>query len=177
MLIKFFSILLITFGVFTSQSIYNYTITTINGANKPLSVFKGRKILIVTLPVAKTLENSAFLKKVDSISKVYEKTLSIIAVPSFEDGYSVTNAASVRNYYNALLGQQVTITEGMFTHNSSPSQDPLFVWLTHSEKNGHFDCEVEDVGQKFFITEQGELYGIASPKVELSAKLLSKMIQ
>jgi hypothetical protein len=40
----------------------------------------------------------------------------------------------------------------------------------------HFDIDVKGSGQKFFVSENGELYGVFGPEVNLSAKLLNRML-
>jgi glutathione peroxidase-family protein len=156
---------------------YSYKITTIDGTEKSLSVFKGRKILVVILPVSYSAGDIEFLKKVDSISKVYQSRLAVLAVPSIEDGYDTINTSSLHSYYSSFLGQQVTISSGVYTRKTSGLQDPLFYWLTHGEKNLHFDTDADGVGCCFYINEQGELLGEVSSKVGLTPKVISRLMQ
>jgi glutathione peroxidase-family protein len=45
------------------------------------------------------------------------------------------------------------------------NQHPLFKWLTHLNKNTHFDRDVEETGQLFIISKKGTLYGILGRQV------------
>ena len=160
----------------TIDGIYSIQITTINGADKSLSVFQGKKILVVVLPTSQRSQDSAFLKTIDSIAHNYSSSLSVIGVPSFEFGYNAENARTLRHFYNGLLGQRVTITEGMYVRKTSPMQHELFRWLTRKEKNVHFDEDVEGIGEKFFINEGGDLYAIVGPNAILTQRLLQKLL-
>jgi len=174
----FFGLSLLLTSFYLSGDIYSIHITTINGADKSMEDFRGKKILIVVLPVTKTSADSMFLGAIDSISRNYSQNLSIIGVPSFEGGYKISDLDDLRSFYAGLMGTGVTITEGVYTgKGSGERQHKLFTWLTHKEKNVHFDLDIEGPGQKFFINERGELYGVVSPQVKLTSRVMLRMMQ
>ena len=165
-------------GLILFNDIYSIHITTINGDDKSLEEFRGKKILVVVVPVTKTPDDSVYPRSIDSISTTYSENLSVIAVPSFEDGYDSANLEDLRSYYEGLIGNQVTLTEGMYTRKTTQGlQHELFSWLTHKEENIHFDLDVEGPGQGFFVNEEGELYGVVSPEVGFTEKLMQRMMQ
>jgi glutathione peroxidase len=165
-------------GALWYSSIYTIHITTINGQDKSMEDFRGKKILVVVLPVTRTATDSAFLKTIDSVSRNYSQKLSVIGVLSFEDGFQTSDLNSLQIYYHSLLGNQVILTQGMYTRKESgKKQHELFFWLTHSGENTHFDIDVSGIGQKFFVNEQGELYGVAAPEGKLSNNVMQRMIQ
>jgi len=76
-----------------------------------------------------------------------------------------------------ILDTSISITTPLFTHASSgPQQHNLFNWLTHSEKNIHYDYEITGPGTIFFINEQGELYGIFGPEVKFSNRVINRVL-
>ena len=165
-------------GIAWYSSIYTIHITTIDGQDRSMEDFRGKKILIVVIPVTKTANDSAFLRTIDTVSKNYAQQISVIGVPSLEDGYDTTDLSGLQTYYHSVLGNQVTLTKGMYTRKmAGGKQDELFSWLTHKEKNIHFDDDVKGAGQKFFVSEQGELYGVSEPEGRLSTKLMDRMVQ
>ena len=165
-------------SIATYTSIYTIHITTIDGQDKSMADFQGKKILIVVLPVTKTANDSAFLKTVDSVSRNYSNQISIIGVPSVEDGYKNTDLNSLKQYYRSILSDKVTLTEGMYTRKEPGAmQHELFSWLTHKEKNIHFDDNVTGAGQKFFISEDGELFGVSGPEGRLTRRLMDRIVQ
>jgi glutathione peroxidase len=154
-------------GIACYSSIYTIDILTIDGQNKSMQDFNQKKIMVIVLPATQNAQDSLFLRSIDSFS-ISHQNVSIIAVPSFEDGYDLANSASLRNFYQSLLADRVTLTKGMFTRKgSAQNQHELFAWLTHSEKNTHFNLDVEGPGQKFFINEGGNLYAVIGPNMPL----------
>jgi glutathione peroxidase len=165
-------------GIILYGSIYTIHIITINGQDKLMQDFQGKKILIVVIPVTKTANDSAFLRTIDTVSRNYAQQISVIGVPSIEDGYTSNQLNQLQTYYHSFFGNRVTVTRGMYTRKESgTSQHELFSWLTRKEKNIHFDYDVSGVGQKFFVSEQGELYGVSDPEGRLNSRLMDRMIQ
>lgn len=177
MQIMAFKTCLLIGAVFLINDLYSIHITTMAGTNKPLSDFEGKKILVVVLPVTKTADDSVFLRKIDSVSIAYASELSVIGAPSFEDGYELSNFEDLQTYYQSLLGSQVILAQGMYTRKASSQQHALFSWLTHKEENVHFDSDVQGARHKFFISEQGKLYGVLSPETPLTTRVMEKMMQ
>lgn len=178
MRLVFFNICLL-FGVaLWHSSIYSIHITTIDGHNKSMGDFYNKKLLIIIIPSSKTSADSSFLRTIDTLSRNYASKIAVLAVPSVEDGYSSGNLEDLASYYHSILGEQVTIAQGMYTRkNSGNQQHELFSWLTHIDKNGQFDSDVKGPGQKFFISSHGELYGESEPQGKLNDRLMNRMIQ
>ena len=85
------------------ESIYSHSVTTIEGVNKPLSSFTGKKILIITLPLQQTSSNDSLLHSLDSLNTAYNGSLIIIATPSYEDGYTPAIKDSLKQWYRSML--------------------------------------------------------------------------
>lgn len=154
-----------------AQDIYSLSFTTIDGQQHPMNAYKGKKILIVVLPGVISKSDTAFLKSLKTVPENYGGSLSVLAIPSMEDGYTPT-ALSRSEEYRKYIGYDVTITQGMYTRKNAVQQADLFKWLTDKDKNGHFDMDVEGAGQKFFVNESGTLYGVFGPPATLSPKLM-----
>lgn len=148
---------------------------TIDGAVKQMNEFEGKRIMVIVLPVSQTENDLQLLKLLDSFSIKYSSKYTMIGIPSIEDGYSQEEAESLKTWYKSTLHNQFIITTGMYTKKASPEQDALFRWLTNKNENIHFDEEVEGPGEKYFINEQGELYGVYSPGAVLNDELLNAM--
>ena len=160
------------------SNIYTIHITTIDGQEKSMADFQGKKILIVTLPISKSAKDSIFLRTLDNISRRYADKISVIATPSFEDGYKKSDLNDLKIYYRSILGSQIFLTQGMYTRKSSSlKQEELFSWLTSAAKNEHFNEEVTGAQQVFLINTHGDLYGIIDPGVSVSDKTLKRLIE
>lgn len=165
-------------GSTITESIYIHAVVTIEGENKTLSSYQGKKMLIVTLPVIQNTSNDSLLHSLDSIQSVYSSTLKIIGVPSYEDGYSPTIKENLKQWYRSILDNSIIITEGLYTRKTSgPLQHSLFKWLTDKSKNGHFDNDVEGPRQKFVVWTDGKLIGVVGPQLRISSNTMNNLLQ
>jgi len=164
-------------SVISNKDVYKIHFITIDGEDKALQEFSGKKIMIVILPTTQTADDSAFLRSVVKASENYSNKISVIGMPSFDDGYNEADSNKVAYFYRMSMGRTITISKAMYTRKTSHGkQHSLFSWLTHADQNGHFDTDATGVGEKFFINENGELYGIISAKGQLNNQLMDQMV-
>jgi glutathione peroxidase len=168
----------LSFGaMFLNKDVYKIHFTTIDGEDKALEEFRGKKIMIVILPTTQTADDLDFLRSVIKASENYGNKISVIGMPSFEDNYSEADSNKVAYYYRMAMGRTIIISKGMYTRKTSRGrQHSLFAWLTHADQNGHFDSDAAGPREKFFIDENGQLYGIVSAKGELNNNLMDRMV-
>lgn len=160
-----------------SEGIYDYTVPSIEGGDKALSDYQGKRILIVTLPVSQTAAADSFLYSLDSLATSRASTLSIIGVPAIEDGYTAAQKTVLTSWYRSKLDSSILITEGLYTRKTSgTNQHPLFKWLTDVNMNEVFDMDVAGSGYKFFVRETGELYGVLGAGIKLSSNAINKTL-
>lgn len=160
------------------ESIYSHSVISIEGVNKPLSAYQGKKILIVTLPIQQNASNDSLLHSLDSLQVSYADSIVIIGVPSYEDGYTSTIKTSLTQWYRSILNQAIVITEGLYTRKTSGSQQhPLFKWLTDRNKNGHFDKDVEGTRDKFFVWKDGELTGVLGAQTRIGSSTIRDLLE
>jgi glutathione peroxidase len=171
-------LLLLTFlaGLPSVTSLYSIHITSINGQDKSMSDFAGKKLLIIVLPVTTTPADSQYLERVGQVSRTYADSVNVIGVPAYEYGFTTASQSAISQRYTSLIGSQVFITSGMYVKLSSAKQHPLFSWLTHSTQNGVFDEEVKGVGQKYFIDSYGQLFGVLSAAFTLRDSLMARLL-
>lgn len=165
---------LITF----SGSVHDYSVPKIEGGNQSLSAFAGKKILIITLPIQQNATADSMLFSLDTLAYSRISTLKVIAVPSFEDGYTNAQKIILEQWYRTKLGNHIIITKGLHTRKSSGvQQHPLFRWLTNANQNGIFDIDVEGPGHKYFSKRNGQLYGVLIPPSKISGQSVQKTLQ
>lgn len=122
-----------------------------------MSSFSGKKILIVPF---KTKE---FLERIDAIQKANTDILQVIAVPAIDFGDTV-NAKSISTGGRLSL----ILTQPMVVKKGSEAQHPLFKWLTNVSANTHFDTDVKEEGQMFFVSSKGTLYAVLNKRAPAS---------
>lgn len=163
------SVITVWLGLFFgSTGIYDFSFETIEGQTKSMSLYQGKKILVVTLPLQHTASSDSILFSLDTLAKNNSALIQVIAVPSKEDGFTESNKAALRQWYRSKLGNEIVIMDGVYTRKSAgTNQHVLFRWLTHEVENEHFDLDANAPGFKYFISSQGELYGVLSPTTRI----------
>ena len=165
--------LLIILSSFMLKSFYDISVRTINGNILSMSDYKNKKLMIVILSTEKT--DTAYLQSLDSLSRQYADSITMIGVPAYE-GSQPDSVTALQNYYQTYLGSQFIITEMMYTTKASGRQNELFEWLSNKDENQHFDMDAAGAGTKYFINGNGELYGVFVPQIPLSGRLINRMI-
>lgn len=176
----FNKLILATLGLLTFNmlsGIFDFNITAMNGAEQSLSAYSGKRIMIVVLPVTHTASDSAMLIDLDSLSRKYQDSITMIGIPSYEYGYNPDSIQALKNWYESMLDSQFVLARGMYTRKASASQNDLFAWLTNEDQNGHFDDDVAGPGQKFFISKDGNLYASATPNAEMTEQIFKHMLK
>jgi len=150
-------------GLFTG-SVYDYTVSRIEGGNQPLSAYQGKKLLVITLPVSQDAAADSLLYSLDTLATAHAAVLKVIAVPAIEDGFTTAQKPQLLQWYRSKLESNILITDGMYTRKASGTQQhPLFKWLTFSNQNEVFDIDAAGPGYKFFSNSSGQLYGVLKP--------------
>lgn len=170
----FFISLLWLVGFTEPGSIYDFNVVTPDGNELALNSFEGRKLMIVVLPSTTTPADSAMLLQLDSLNKTYKDSVTMIGIPSYEDGFTDDDAGYLLDFYQTLLGEGFVIAGGMHTRKTE-GQAELFSYLTHAEQNGHFNEDVTGVGQKFFISSTGMLTGVSMPEAAFNEEIFQNM--
>ena len=160
-----------------AQSVYTYSVTDIEGNNRPLSNHSGRKILVVTLSVVQNERNEKIILQLDSLAVTHRDSLTIIAIPSYEDGYTAGEKNRLKEWYRKKLSNAIILTEGMYTRKTSGDQQhPLFAWLTDKDKNGHFNKDVTGPENKFMIWPDGKLAAVLSAGTDLDSRTMNNLL-
>ncbi len=167
--------LFISSATFTG-SIYSFSVSTIEGHNKPISAYQGKKIMIVTLPTQQSSSNDSLLHSLNLLRDAYSSSMVIIAVPTYENGYTPAKKNELKQWYRSILGIDIIVTEGLRARKTpGNNQHPLFKWLTHETQNDHFDIDADGVGKYFIVSKTGTLHSVLPREVPPSS--LNQVLQ
>lgn len=175
---KIIGIIILTsiFSFRTWTGAFDFNITTPDGGQQSLSNYSGKKLMIVVLPSTHADSDSSLLQTLALLNKVNKDSITMIGIPSYEDGFADDSMYSLMTWYRSYLDSNFIIAAGMNTRKASPYQTPLFSYLTNANQNGYFDKDVYSAGEEFFINEGGNLYGISTPGAELDEEVFDQMI-
>ena len=146
-----------------SEPIYDYSVQLNNGKELKLSELKGRKILIVN-----TASDCGYTKQYEQLQKLFTlwpDKLTVIGFPANdfkeqEKGSDDEIALFCKINYGVTfpIARKSTVVDG-------PSQNNIFKWLTHSEKNGWCNQKPSWNFSKYLVNEQGLLTHYFDPAV------------
>lgn len=168
--------LILLFGFSRLPSVYDYSVTTPEGNELSLNAFTGKKLMIVVLPATTASADSAMLQQLSALNASYKDSVTMIGVPSYEDGFEDEDASYLTEFYQLYFDDSFVLAGGMHTHKASEQQLALFSYLTHAAQNGYFDDEVSGAGHKFFINSAGLLTGISTAGAEFDEEIFINMI-
>jgi len=144
-----------------NKTFYDFTVSTIDGQEYPLSQLKGKKVLVVN-----TASKCGYTPQYEDLEKLYEKyggdKFTIIGFPAnnFMSQEPGTNE-EIKQFCSSKYG----VTFPMMSKISVKGDDiaPVYAWLTQKSENGVMDAPVKWNFQKFMIDENGTLVGMAKP--------------
>jgi glutathione peroxidase len=159
------------------QNVYSYNVNTIEGSVKQLSEYQGKRILFMTLPVVQNGGSDSLLHSLDSLAGANATSLVVVVAPSYEDGYTLQNRDSLKQWYRAFLRNSIIITDGLYSRKVSGNQQhPLFQWLTGKDKNGHFNQDVTGPANKFIVWNDGSLTGVFNAQTRLGGRFIRELL-
>ncbi|GAB1403228.1 MAG: glutathione peroxidase [Lentimicrobiaceae bacterium] len=144
------------------KTLYDFTVTTIDGNPVNLSKYKGKKVLIVN--TASKCGLTPQYKELEALYQKYkDQNFVILGFPSndFMNQEPGTDE-EIKEFCEANYG----VTFPMMSKISvkGDTQNPLYVWLTHKSQNGVLNADVSWNFQKFMVDENGYLVDYTNPR-------------
>jgi len=175
-LIKSFLLIFITIitNTMNSQtSIYDLSITGIDGKEIKISDFKNKNILFVNVA-----SKCGFTGQYEGLQKLHEKyksNLVVFGVPSNEfGGQEPGTSEQIATFCSDKYDVSFIMTEKVKVKGSE--QHPLYKWLTNKDLNMVSNSSVKWNFQKYLINEKGEFvnywYSFTKPLSEKITKYL-----
>lgn len=150
------------------QSLYDLSIALNNGDSIPLSVYKGKKLLLVN-----TASDCGYTDQYDDLQKLYEENkdkLVIIGFPANdfkeqEKGTDEDIEKFCRLNYGVTfpLARKSSVVPG-------PEQNPVFQWLTDKTRNGWTNKKPSWNFSKYLINEEGAIINYFDPSISPTGK-------
>ena len=148
--------------VMNKENIYQFKVQDISGNDFDFASLKGKKIMVVN-----TASECGLTPQYENLQELYETfssdNFTIIGFPannfgSQEPGSDAKIASFCKKNYGVSFPMMSKISvKGDDMHE-------VYEFLTHKDKNGLEDSEVQWNFQKYLIDENGELVRVVSPK-------------
>lgn len=136
-----------------SNSLYDFSIKSIDGKNLDLSIYKGKKILIVN-----TASECGFTPQYEGLQELYSKYKDKVVVIGFPANNFGEQEPGTNQDIKGFCSKNYNVTFPMMAKISVKGDDidPLFKWLT-SQPNPDFTGDIKWNFEKFLLDENGQL--------------------
>lgn len=155
----------------SSNSIHQFTMTSLEGEDVSLEKFKGKVLLIVNVA-----SKCGLTPQYEDLQKLYDERnadgLEILGFPANNfAGQEPGTKSEIKEFCTKNYG----VTFPMFSKISVKGNDthPLYQFLTEKEKNGVMDSKVKWNFQKYLLDKDGNLVAMIPP----SQSVLSSEVQ
>jgi len=155
----------------SSNSIHQFTMTSLEGEDVSLEKFKGKVLLIVNVA-----SKCGLTPQYEDLQKLYDERnadgLEILGFPANNfAGQEPGTKSEIKEFCTKNYG----VTFPMFSKISVKGNDthPLYQFLTEKEKNGVMDSIVKWNFQKYLLDKDGNLVAMIPP----SQSVLSSEVQ
>lgn len=164
-----------TAGSGVNDSIYGFTMKSIDGKDVPLSTYKGKVILIVN--VASECGYTPQYKGLEALYEKYRKEgLVILGFPANNfGGQEPGTDPQIKSFCEKNYG----VTFDMFSKISVKGDDqhPLYTYLTSAKTDPEFSGDVKWNFQKYLISRDGKILGKFVSKVEPMSDELTTAVE
>jgi glutathione peroxidase len=168
-----FLLLIMTLTLFADPTLYDFTVTSIDGKPFNFNQYKGKKILIVN-----TASECGYTYQYENLEKLYEKykdKLMIIAFPANNFGQQEPGTnEKIKEFCTTTYNIQFPIMSKVSVKGDDII--PLFKWLT-TTPNPDFTGDIKWNFEKFLIDENGKLIHRFRHKVEPLSEEIRKAIE
>lgn len=145
----------------TSQTIYDFKVTDIDGNEFDMSSLKGKKVMIVN--TASKCGLTPQYEELEALYKMYkDSNFIIIGFPSNDFmSQEPGSDGEIKEFCSKNYG--VTFPMMSKIEVKGKNKHPLYQFLTEKSKNGYSDNSVKWNFQKYLINEDGKLVQVISP--------------
>ena len=149
------------------KTFYDFSATTIDGDTLELSVFKGKKVLVVN-----TASECSLTPQYKKLQELYEEyggdDFEIVAFPCNDFGNQEPgNNEDIKEFCSQY---PITFTLMAKISIKGDAEEPVYKWLTDSEENGTLDAKVRWNFQKFMIDTDGHVIDFVGPAGSVFSK-------
>jgi glutathione peroxidase len=136
------------------NSVYQFSVTALDGSKINLGDYKGKKILIVN-----TASQCGYTPQYEGLEKLYEQYKDKLVIVGFPANNFGSQEPGTNSEIGAFCKKNYGVTFPMAAKISVKGDDtaPIYQWLTHKDKNGVLDAEIKWNFNKFLLDENGHV--------------------
>ena len=150
------------------QSLYNLSIALNNGDSIPLSVYRGKKLLLVN-----TASDCGYTDQYDDLQKLYEENKDKLVIIGFPANDFKEQEKGTDDDIEKFCRLNYGVTFPLAKKSSvipGPDQNPVYQWLTDKHKNGWTNKKPSWNFSKYLINEEGVIINYFDPSISPTGK-------
>ncbi len=162
-------------NVTVSKDFYSFDITDIDGNKFSMADMKGKKLMIVNVA-----SKCGFTPQYEQLQSLYEKYRGKgFVIIGFPANNFMSQEPGTDLEIKEFCTSQFNVTFPMMSKISVKGEDihPLYSWLTRKDLNGVADSGVKWNFQKYLISEEGKLIGIAYSRERPDSERITRWIE
>jgi len=156
-------------------SFHDFTVTDIDGKSYKLSALRGKKVMVVNVA-----SKCGFTPQYEPLQKLYEKYRNQdFVVIGFPANNFMSQEPGTNEEIKEFCTSTYQVTFPMMAKVSVKGGDihPVYAWLTQKSLNGMADSEVKWNFQKYLISEEGKLVGMAGTRENPDSERIIRWIE
>lgn len=156
------------------QSIYNIKVKTIDGQETNLSMYKGKKLLIVNVA-----SECGYTPQYAQLQELHEKHQDKVVVLGFPANNFGEQEPGSNAEIKSFCSKNYNVTFPMFEKIDviGENKHPLYQWLSEKQHNGWNTSEPKWNFSKYLVDENGKLLNYFSHKINpLDTSIVNKII-
>lgn len=158
-----------------SRDFYSFEVADIDGNKFSMADLKGKKVMVVNVA-----SKCGFTPQYEQLQALYEKYSDKgFVIIGFPANNFMSQEPGTEMEIKEFCTSKFNVTFPMMSKISVKGEDihPLYSWLTRKELNGVEDSSVKWNFQKYFISEDGKLAGMAYSRERPDSERIIKWIE
>lgn len=144
------------------SSIYAFKVAAMNGGTIDLAAYKGKKILIVNIPI-----NTDNARQYPDLEELYQKNKDkLVVIGVLANDFAIEPGSNKASLDRREKHYPVTFPLASKLLIRGPEMATLYKWLTEKKYNNLKDSEIKWDFQKYLINENGVLTNVFDPKIK-----------
>jgi glutathione peroxidase-family protein len=170
----FFSfVCLLPVVLFAQDSLYALKFRDLYSREISLADFRGKKLVIAIFNASDPGKHR--LLALDTLCRAERRSLNVVAIPAVDFGDTLPVKA-MQSYFQSLGLHYIISAPGMVKKKAGGDQHPLAGWLTHQDRNGHYDQDADDPSALYVVDEEGRLYALLKERTDPNGKLMKRVL-
>lgn len=158
-----------------TKRFHDFTAVNIDGEKVSLSIYKGKKVLVVNVA-----SKCGLTPQYEDLEELYVKYKDQnFVVVGFPANNFMGQEPGTNEEIKKFCSSKYDVTFPMMAKISVKGDDiaPLYRWLTEKAENGKFDANIQWNFQKFMIDEEGNLVGFVEPREKPNVDKIVKWVE